>query len=220
MDARPAACGFLQETYPKLQDAPAGRRSLEHLPDLWPTNLGPKQACPPPAPRSPAFTRGTCTSKGRPINDSFHFGQTLINDNGRPYQEGFNALDGFSARAEGYHLSHRTCAGSINTHPAEAPYPLNQCSKLIAHRGQHTPLLAPEPVAQTNVFRLIDANLGLGGRSPRDLGRQGRGLVGSNAKPAAWRSAITPNPCMLCASIAATPLRIPVRFKRPRTGSL
>lgn len=37
---------------------------------------------------------------GQPINDSFHFGQTLVNDYGRPYQEGYNQIAGLSARAE------------------------------------------------------------------------------------------------------------------------
>ena len=36
---------------------------------------------------------------GRPLNDSYHFGQTLINNNGRPYKEGFNSWDGFSGYA-------------------------------------------------------------------------------------------------------------------------
>ena len=34
---------------------------------------------------------------GEPLTDGNHFGQTLINDFGRPYQEGFNSVDGFSA---------------------------------------------------------------------------------------------------------------------------
>ena len=36
---------------------------------------------------------------GRPVNDSYHFGQTLINDYGRPYWEGVNNVTGFSASA-------------------------------------------------------------------------------------------------------------------------
>ena len=36
---------------------------------------------------------------GPPINDSFHFGQTLYNDFGRPYQEGFNDQTGVEASA-------------------------------------------------------------------------------------------------------------------------
>ena len=35
---------------------------------------------------------------GAPLRDSFHLGQTIVNDYGRPYQQGFNNLDGFSAR--------------------------------------------------------------------------------------------------------------------------
>jgi len=34
---------------------------------------------------------------GQPLTDGNHFGQTVINDFGRPYQEGFNSVDGFSA---------------------------------------------------------------------------------------------------------------------------
>src|SRR5437773_3569861 len=34
---------------------------------------------------------------GQPLTDGNHFGQTLINDFGRPYQEGFNSVDGISA---------------------------------------------------------------------------------------------------------------------------
>ena len=34
---------------------------------------------------------------GTPLTDGNHFGQTLANDFGRPYQSGFNSVDGFSA---------------------------------------------------------------------------------------------------------------------------
>jgi len=36
---------------------------------------------------------------GRPLEDGYHFGQTLINDYGRPYGEGFNLITGASAYA-------------------------------------------------------------------------------------------------------------------------
>jgi len=36
---------------------------------------------------------------GRPLRDSYHVGQTIINDYGRPYAEGFNNITGASARA-------------------------------------------------------------------------------------------------------------------------
>lgn len=37
---------------------------------------------------------------GQPLRDGYHFGQTIINDYGRPYGEGFNSADGITAHAE------------------------------------------------------------------------------------------------------------------------
>ena len=44
------------------------------------------------------YTR-TVGIAGPPLNDSFHFGQTIYNDFGRPYQEGFNNQTGMEASA-------------------------------------------------------------------------------------------------------------------------
>jgi membrane-associated phospholipid phosphatase len=41
------------------------------------------------------YTRVTGIS-GQPLTDGLDFGQTIINDNGRPYQEGVNAIAGFT----------------------------------------------------------------------------------------------------------------------------
>jgi Capsule assembly protein Wzi/PAP2 superfamily len=41
------------------------------------------------------YARVTSIS-GPPLTDSYHFGQTIVNDYGRPYQRGTNALTGFS----------------------------------------------------------------------------------------------------------------------------
>ncbi len=37
---------------------------------------------------------------GTPLRDSFHLGQTIVDDYGRPYEGGFNSYTGFSGRAE------------------------------------------------------------------------------------------------------------------------
>jgi Capsule assembly protein Wzi/PAP2 superfamily len=37
---------------------------------------------------------------GTPLRDSFHFAQTLVDDNGRPYGQGANGIAGFSSHAE------------------------------------------------------------------------------------------------------------------------
>lgn len=45
------------------------------------------------------YTRTTQIS-GLPLRDGYHFGQTIINDYGRPYGVGFNSYDGMTAHAE------------------------------------------------------------------------------------------------------------------------
>jgi hypothetical protein len=42
---------------------------------------------------------------GTPLNDSYHFGQTLANDFGRPYGHGWQQVSGFETRAEHGRLS-------------------------------------------------------------------------------------------------------------------
>jgi Capsule assembly protein Wzi len=146
---------ILQETYPKLQDAPQDTEAwniFQALAVEFGADAGQTTAR---AEVADVYTRNMYI-KGRPINDSFHFGQTLINDYGRPYQQGFNAIDGFTARAEGYHLS-LDVRGEYQHAPGRAAYP-ESVQKLIA-QVDSTPLQAPEPVPQTNVFRLINANL-------------------------------------------------------------
>src|SRR6185437_6981382 len=44
------------------------------------------------------YTRSTVIS-GTPLRDGYHFGQTIINDYGRPYGEGFNNVTGVTAHA-------------------------------------------------------------------------------------------------------------------------
>jgi capsule assembly protein Wzi/PAP2 superfamily protein len=42
-----------------------------------------------------AYTRGTNIT-GKPLTDSYHFGQTIVNDRGRPEEQGFNLVSGLS----------------------------------------------------------------------------------------------------------------------------
>jgi Capsule assembly protein Wzi len=154
---RTSCLQILQETYPKLQDAPQDTEAWNIFRALAVEFGADAGQTTPQAELSDVYTRDMYI-KGRPINDSFHFGQTLINDYGRPYQQGFNALDGFAARAEGYHFS-LDVRGEYQHAPGRAAYP-ESVQELIA-QVDSTPLLAPEPVSQTNVFRLINANLAL-----------------------------------------------------------
>jgi hypothetical protein len=93
---------------------------------------------------------------GRPLNDSSHFGSTLINDYGRAYEGGFNALAGFSARAEDVRLSLKV-RGEFEHAPGRAAYPLSVRQTIAGMDG--VDLLPATPVDTTNEFRLIDATL-------------------------------------------------------------
>jgi hypothetical protein len=151
---RTSCLQILQETYPKLQDAPQDVEAwtiFNALAVEFGANAGPAT---PRAEVANVYTRNMYI-KGPVINDSLHFGQTLINDYGRPYQQGFMALDGFSTRAEGYHFS-LDVRGEYQHAPGRAAY-AESVQELIS-QVDNTPLLAPEPVPQTNVFRLINAN--------------------------------------------------------------
>jgi hypothetical protein len=94
---------------------------------------------------------------GGPLTDSAHFGATLINDYGRPYEEGFNTVDGFDARAEDGRFS-LNVRGEYQHAPGRAPYPqsaLDVIAQVDEIPTQPSQLL---PVPQTDVFRLLDAN--------------------------------------------------------------
>jgi hypothetical protein len=152
---RTACLQILQETYPALEAAPDDEeawRIFRALAAEFGTDAGQTN---PQAQLTAVYTRNMYI-KGRPINDSLHFGQTLINDYGRPYQQGFNALDGFTVRAQGYHFS-LDVRGEYQHAPGRAAYP-ESVQELFAE-VDGTPLVGAEPVPQTNVLRLINANL-------------------------------------------------------------
>ena len=105
------------------------------------------------------YTRGTEIS-GEPLslNEGYTFGQTLINDFGRPYERGFNSVTGFSAwttagRWVGY------VRGEYQHSPAAPPFSDSARSTIAAVN------LVPEPPATTvpsiNQFQLLDAYVGL-----------------------------------------------------------
>lgn len=91
---------------------------------------------------------------GKPLNDSYHFGQTLINNYGRPYQEGFSSYNGFS----GYAVAGRFAIYSRGEfqHAAAAPgYPLSARQAIAS--ADVNPLQAAAPFAGKDQFRLLDA---------------------------------------------------------------
>ncbi len=100
-----------------------------------------------------------------PLRDSFHLGQTIINDYGRPYESGFNNSTGFSARAEAGRLS-LYFRGEAQHAPSATGYSPTLAA-LLSNTIDNIPFAAnPQqdtipagPIAAANDFRVVEANL-------------------------------------------------------------
>jgi len=96
---------------------------------------------------------------GVPLTDGNHFGQTLINDFGRPYQEGFNSVDGFSAwttagRWVGY-------VRAEYQHSPSAPAQPDGARQFIASVDNIPAVPPATPISSVNRVRLLDAYVGM-----------------------------------------------------------
>jgi len=76
------------------------------------------------------YARATQIS-GKPLTDGYHFAQTLVNDFGRPYGQGFNGISGFTAHALAGPLSF-ALQGEYQHSPAIARYSLPQQQAIAA----------------------------------------------------------------------------------------
>ena len=126
---------------------------------------------------------------GTPLNDN-NLGQTLINNYGRPYQEGFNNSTGFSARADEGRFSYYV-SGEYQHSPSAPAYPLS--ARLAIADVNHDPLQPATPFSEINRFRLLDTYVStklLGqdisiGKQSLDWGpsQSGSMLMSNNAEP-------------------------------------
>jgi hypothetical protein len=117
---------------------------------------------------------------GQPLRDGYHFGQTIINDYGRPYGEGFNSVDGFTAYSEAGPLS-VSVQGEYQHAPAVASDPL---SVLQATAAVDSTLPLANGVAQINRFRLLDSAVALTFRNTQiSFGQQSLWLGPSEGGP-------------------------------------
>jgi len=126
---------------------------------------------------------------GTPLNDN-NLGQTLINNYGRPYQEGFNNYTGFTARADDGRVSYYV-SGEYQHSPSAPAYPLS--ARLAIASVNLEPLQPATPFAEINQFRLLDAYVStklLGqdisiGKQSLDWGpsESGSMILSNNAEP-------------------------------------
>jgi membrane-associated phospholipid phosphatase len=104
------------------------------------------------------YTRGTVIS-GPPLTNGYVFGQTIINDYGRPYEEGFNNVSGASTWGEigpfvGY------VRGEFQ-HAASAP-PLSDAERMIIQDAELLPTEAPAtPISAIDRMDALEAYVGM-----------------------------------------------------------
>jgi hypothetical protein len=107
------------------------------------------------------------TGIGGPVlRDSFHLGQTITNDYGRPYETGFNNITGFSTLNEAGLFS-LYVRGEYQHAPSGSGYS-NDLATRLSRIDQIVPYAAPNrpqdtipegPLAAQNPFRLVEASL-------------------------------------------------------------
>jgi len=160
---RLACLHILQETQHKLEDAPEspGKAEARLLFASLAQEFGDDvTAYVPGGPNlhtelDRTYTRQQYMS-GDPVNNSYHFGQTLVNDDGRPYEGGFNSYSGFQARAE-YVRFALDVRGEYQHAPGAPAY--SEAVEQFFATADKIPLAAPTPIPTVNDFRLLNANL-------------------------------------------------------------
>ncbi len=103
------------------------------------------------------YARVTSIS-GPPLTDGYHFGQTIVNDYGRPYQRGTNALSGFSSTGVAGALAF-SVRGEYEHAPSAAGF-----SQAVQDAIQVADFKGPQPASPIpafNKFRLLDAYISL-----------------------------------------------------------
>jgi hypothetical protein len=102
---------------------------------------------------------------GNTLNDSYHLGQTLINDYGRPYQKGFNNITGVSTRNEYGPFSLHVRAEYQHA-PAAAGYTPTLAAFLsfndqipFAGGNLTQPQIPTGPIAAQNPIRIVEATV-------------------------------------------------------------
>ncbi len=133
---------------------------LDELHDEQPTNQEPRGAV---FGLYSGYTR-LMGIAGTPLRDSFHIGQTVVNDYGRPYQGGFNNITGFNSVNESGRFSLHV-RGEYQHSPSATGYSntlaagLSGLDGIVPYAGFNRPQATiPEgPLASENPFRLVDA---------------------------------------------------------------
>ena len=98
---------------------------------------------------------------GTPLRDSYHVGQSIINDYGRPYQSGFNSVSGVSAISQ-YGRFSLDIRGVFQNAPSGTGYTLAQTQTLLVNDEldftPYNPTIPYGSISAANHFRILQAN--------------------------------------------------------------
>jgi Capsule assembly protein Wzi/PAP2 superfamily len=108
---------------------------------------------------------GVTGISGKPLTDGYHFGQTIVNNFGRPYQQGANGVSGFSgsgsAGALGFYIrgefEHAPSAPGVSQAVQDA---IQRGDAKVTNQLQvGAPIIfqPASPIATFNQFRLLDS---------------------------------------------------------------
>ena len=95
---------------------------------------------------------------GTPLRDAFHFGQTVANDFGRPFNTGFNSVAGFSTETSGGRFF-AYLRGEYQHSPAYAGLTATQQAFLKLQNGVVSPY--SQAMGTINDFELLDTYVGV-----------------------------------------------------------
>ncbi len=101
---------------------------------------------------------------GQPLRDSYHAGQTIVNDYGRPYAEGFNNITGFSLRStlgrySGYFRGEYQHAPALTGYSAEVAGHFSFQDEVLPLTYYNPTLPYGETLLSVNTFRIQEAYL-------------------------------------------------------------
>ena len=101
---------------------------------------------------------------GTPLRDSYHLGESIVNDYGRPYESGFNNYTGFSAFAEAGRFSayfrgeYQHAPPAAGYSPTLAALLSNNIDDIPFAQNPSQDTIPEGPIAQANNVRVLEAN--------------------------------------------------------------
>jgi hypothetical protein len=102
---------------------------------------------------------------GVPLRDSFHLGQSIINDYGRPYENGFNSYTGASTRAEAGRFSlyfrgeYQNAPTAAGYSPTLAAFLSNSVDGIPFATNPLQDTIPEGPIDSASLFRVVEASL-------------------------------------------------------------